>query len=103
MPAFANGITGLVPSKKLTASELIRCIRQLISTEQEAVSQYEQLAESTDNLLAKKIFQDIADEEKVHIGELMTLLLKLTPREAQFYAKGQQEVQAQKNFKPTGQ
>lgn len=35
---------------------------------------------------------DIRDEEKAHVGELMTLLRYLDPEEAEHFAEGEQEV-----------
>ncbi|MDD4185628.1 MAG: rubrerythrin, partial [Candidatus Methanomethylophilaceae archaeon] len=52
-----------------------------------------QLAESTDNELAIAVLTDIADEERVHAGEFMRLLMELDPDEAKFYAEGEEEVE----------
>jgi Mn-containing catalase len=65
----------------------------MVAAEYEAVQLYMQLAESTDNALAQAVLKDIADEEIVHAGEFMRLLVELAPEEATFYAEGQQEVQ----------
>ncbi|MCS7202328.1 MAG: hypothetical protein NZ841_06095 [Dictyoglomus sp.] len=35
---------------------------------------YEEIAESTDNELAKKVLYDIANEEKIHAGKFLRLL-----------------------------
>jgi rubrerythrin len=51
------------------------------------------LAESTDNPLAAKVLQEIADEELVHAGEFLRLLHELAPEEAALYAKGAKEVE----------
>ena len=53
----------------LTDEELIRSIRFMVAAEYEAIQLYMQLAESTDNELAKDVLIDIADEERVHAGE----------------------------------
>lgn len=42
----------------------------MIAAEYEAVQLCMQLAESTDNKLAIDVLEDLADEEKVHSGEL---------------------------------
>ena len=42
-----------------------------------AVNLYEQLTAMTNNNDIKKILMDIAKEEKTHMGEFQTLLLKL--------------------------
>ena len=74
MPDFGHPFSGLAKERKLTESELIRAIRFMISAEYEAIQLYMQLAESTDNKLAIEVLKDIADEERVHAGELSKLL-----------------------------
>jgi len=93
MPSFANPFEGLAADRKLTHSELVRAIRFLVAAEYEAVQMYIQLAESTDDDLAKAVLTDIADEEKVHAGEFMTLLKTLAPDEDSFYKQGETEVE----------
>jgi len=93
MPEFGNAFSGLIRERKLTDTELIRAIRFMISAEYEAVQLYMQLAESTDNRLAKDVLVDIADEERVHAGEFLRLLQELAPDEKELYDKGAKEVQ----------
>lgn len=93
MPEFGNPFSGLAKDRKLTDAELVRAIRFMISAEYEAIQLYMQLAESTDNKLAKDVLVDIADEERVHAGEFLRLLYELAPDEKKLYADGQEEVQ----------
>ncbi len=93
MPDFGNPFSGLAHDRKLTDEELIRAVRFMISAEYEAVQLYTQLAESTDNELAKAVLKDIADEERVHAGEFLRLLKELAPDEEKFYAEGAEEVE----------
>ena len=93
MPSFGNPFEGLAADRKLTHSELVRAIRFLVAAEYEAVQLYVQLAESTDNELAKVVLNDIADEEKVHAGEFLTLLKTLAPDEDSYYKQGEEEVE----------
>ena len=65
----------------------------MVAAEFEAVQLYMQLAESTDNKLAKEVLKDIADEERVHAGEFLRLLHELAPDEEKFYAEGAAEVE----------
>jgi len=95
MPDFGNPFSGLAAGKILTQEELVRAVRFTVAAEYEAVQLYTQLAESTDNELAKRVLMDIADEEIVHAGELLRLLKELYPREEVLYAQGAQEVQEQ--------
>ncbi len=93
MPDFGTSFSGLKNDRKLTKEELIRAVRFLIAAEYEAVQLYTQLAESTDDKLAKDVLVDIADEERVHAGEFLTLLKQLAPDEEGFYTKGAKEVE----------
>jgi rubrerythrin len=93
MPDFANSFSGLAHDRNLTHSELVRAIRYMIAAEYEAVQLYEQLAESTDNELAKMVLLDIAGEEVVHAGEFLRLLKELQPTEEGFYEEGREEVE----------
>lgn len=92
MPEFCNPFT-VKHDRKLTDGELVRAIRFMVSAEYEAIQLYEQLAESTDNVLAQQVLRDIADEEKVHAGEFLRLLKELQPDEESFYQKGAAEVE----------
>lgn len=93
MPDFGHPFAGLANDRKLTDEELVRAIRFMISAEYEAIQLYMQLAESTDNKLAQEVLKDIADEERVHAGEFLRLLLQLDPDEEKFYAEGSEEVE----------
>jgi hypothetical protein len=94
MPVFGSPFSGLVNKRKLTKDELIRTIRFAVASEIEAAQVYMQIAESTDNKLAGKVLKDVADEERVHIGEFLRLLSELAPDEEKFYANGAKEVEA---------
>ncbi|GAB4263434.1 MULTISPECIES: ferritin family protein [Deferrisoma] len=93
MPEFGSPFSGLANDRKLTREELIRAIRFMVSAEYEAIQLYMQLAESTDDALAKAVLKDIADEERVHAGEFLRLLHHLAPDEQTFYEKGAEEVE----------
>ncbi|WP_321394553.1 ferritin family protein [uncultured Desulfuromusa sp.] len=93
MPEFGHPFSVLKQDRLLTHSELVRAIRFMVSAEYEAIQLYQQLAESTDNVLAQKVLIDIADEEKVHAGEFLRLLKELDPEEEKFYQEGAQEVE----------
>jgi rubrerythrin len=93
MPNFGSPFSGLANERKITDTELVRAIRFMVAAEYEATQLYMQLAESTDNKLAQKVLKDIADEERVHAGEFLRLLLELAPDEKEFYVKGAKEVE----------
>lgn len=60
--------------------------------ELDAVSLYEQLTAMTENTTIKKVLLDIAREEKTHLGEFQTLLLKEDPEQVRELEKGREEV-----------
>lgn len=91
MPAFANPFQGNV-ERKLTKEELIQAIRLDIAGELEAIYLYDAHVQAIDDESAKRVIADIRDEEKAHVGELMTLLRTLDPQEAVFFASGETEV-----------
>jgi rubrerythrin len=93
MPEFAHPFSGMKADRKLTDSELVRAIRYSMAAEFEAIQLYMQLAESTDNELAKKVLVDIADEEREHAGEFLRLLNELEPDEKKYYDHGFEEVE----------
>ena len=93
MPEFCNPFTVIKSDRKLTHEELVRAIRFMISAEYEAIQLYQQIAESTDNELAKEVLIDIANEEKEHAGEFLRLLRELDTDEENFYKEGYEEVE----------
>jgi rubrerythrin len=92
MPEFLNPFSGKVPDRKLTKSELIRAVRLDLAAEHEAVHLYMSHADATDDALAKKVFVDIANEERVHAGEFARLLQILTGDEDALLKEGAEEV-----------
>ncbi len=60
--------------------------------ELDAVSLYEQLAAMTDREEIKRVFMDIAREEKTHLGEFQALLLRMDEEQAEELKKGKEEV-----------
>jgi rubrerythrin len=94
MPEFTNPFIGVVPGRKMTDSELLRALRLDLSAEEEAVHIYLSHADATDNALAKRVLQEIADEERVHKGEFQRLINILSKEEESFLAEGAEEVNA---------
>jgi len=74
MSDFANPFCGMSPDRKLTPRELSRAIRMAMAAELEAIHMYEALADATEDPLAAKVFQDVANEEREHVGEFGKLL-----------------------------
>ena len=92
MTEFTNPFSGVAPSRKLTDAELARALRLNLSAEDEAVHLYEAHADATDNELAQKVLRDIANEERVHMGEFQRLLSLLLDDEDRFLSEGAKEV-----------
>jgi len=61
--------------------------------ELDAINLYEQLAAMTENENIKKVLLDIAKEEKTHVGEFQTLLLRLDKEQVKELEKGGKEVE----------
>lgn len=93
MPEFSDPFAVLKNDRNVTEQELIRAIRFSIAAEYEAIQLYMQLAESTDNKLAKTVLVDIANEEREHVGEFLRLLRELDPEEESYYQNGYEEVE----------
>lgn len=82
----------LPSGRKLTREELAQALRLSIIAELDAVNLYLQLASCTDDQAAKKVFEDIAKEEKTHIGEFLALLKSLDQEQVEELAAGAEEV-----------
>ena len=79
--------------KKVKKKDLDKEILRLgMIAELDAVSLYEQLAAMTQNRGVKKVLLDIAKEEKTHLGEFQTMLLKLDSEQVKELEKGKKEV-----------
>ena len=68
-------------------------LRTGIIAELDAVSLYEQLSAMTDDNNLKKVFADIAKEEKTHVGEFQALLMRLDQEQVSEMEKGKNEVE----------
>jgi len=67
-------------------------LRVGVIAELDAVNLYEQLAAFTENSDIRKILLDIAKEEKTHVGEFQTLLLRLDKQQVDELKAGEEEV-----------
>ena len=68
-------------------------LRAAIIAELDAVNLYEQMAALTDNKYIKMVLLDIAREEKAHVGELQTLLLREDKQQVKELEEGKEEVE----------
>ena len=67
-------------------------LRVAIIAELDAINLYEQLAAVTENNDIKKILMDVAKEEKTHVGEFQTLLLREDKQQVEELKAGEEEV-----------
>ena len=68
-------------------------LRAAIIGELDAINLYEEFANMTDNKDIKAVLQDIAEEEKTHVGEFQTMLLRMDKEQAVELEKGKKEVE----------
>ena len=68
-------------------------LRAAVIAELDAISLYEQMAALTDNNEVKQVLLDVAKEEKTHVGEFQTLLLKEDGQQEYELKMGQKEVE----------
>jgi len=76
-------------NKKDIDKELMRAA---VIAELDAINLYEQMAALTGNADLKKVLLDVAKEEKTHVGEFQTLLLRLDKQQEQELEEGKKEV-----------
>jgi rubrerythrin len=67
-------------------------IRLAIVGELDAINLYEQMAKTTTNKKIARVMMDIAGEEKVHVGELQTLLDEFDITNKEKRKEGKKEV-----------
>jgi rubrerythrin len=80
--------------EKVSKKDLDREILRLaVIAELDAISLYEQLAAATQNEDIKKILLDVAKEEKTHVGEFQTLLLREDKQQVSELEHGKEEVE----------
>lgn len=68
-------------------------LRASIIAELDAINLYEEMANMTDNKDIKAVLLDIAREEKTHVGEFQTMLLRMDEEQVKELAKGKKEVE----------
>ena len=77
-------------SKEFTDREILRFA---LAAELDAINFYEQMAEYTDNDHIKQVLLEVAKEEKEHVGEFQTLLLRLDKQQVEEMEEGKEEVE----------
>jgi rubrerythrin len=67
-------------------------LRTAIIAELDAINLYEQMADGTQNRDIRKLLLDVAREEKTHVGEFQTLLLREDQQQINELDEGKKEV-----------
>jgi rubrerythrin len=71
----------------------LEILRAAMIAELDAINLYEQMAAMAQDENIKKVLLDIAKEEKTHVGEFETMLLKLDEEQVVEMEKGKEEVE----------
>jgi len=78
--------------RKLSREELLEALRISIIAELDAINLYMQFARAVDDERVRKVFEDVAREEKTHVGEFLALLKLLDTEQATELSAGEKEV-----------
>ena len=79
--------------KKVRKGDIVKEILRIgMIAELDAINLYEQLAAMTDRADVRKVFLDIAKEEKTHVGEFQELLLREDREQVSELKHGKEEV-----------
>jgi len=89
---LAKNPLDLGTGKTLSAEELAQAVRLAISAELDAINLYLQIAACCGDERVKEVFQDVAREEKTHVGEFLEVLLRLDPEQAKELEEGEKEI-----------
>lgn len=91
MKAIDKAIEVTTANEKFDTKRLAIEIRQKINEENEAINSYLSLVPHISDVEIKTRIQNIANEEKVHVGELQKILYSLDPDELQKEIQGREE------------
>lgn len=74
-------------------------LRQALIAESDAVSLYVQLARNAKTEIVKKLLLDLAQEERVHIGEITGILNKFNEDQNKANSESKEELEEENYFK----
>jgi rubrerythrin len=74
-----------------------KLIRESIMEEMQAINDYIERAENCENDVVRKIFLDIAEEERIHFGEFEMLLEAVDPLHEPAEEEGEEEMEEMLN------
>ena len=79
--------------KKFSKEELAEALRHSIAAELDAINLYLQFARAVEDEKIRRVIEDIAKEEKTHVGEFLALLLTLDPGQVDELKAGKKEIE----------
>lgn len=91
MNALDKAIEAASYNEKYDKKRLAIAIREKINEENEAINSYLSLLPHITDPEIYRIIQDIANEEKVHVGELQQILYSIDPDELTKEKEGRRE------------
>ncbi|MCD6474092.1 MAG: rubrerythrin [Thermoplasmata archaeon] len=68
-------------------------LRAAIIAELDAINLYEQMMALAEDEKIKAVLMDVANEEKTHVGEFLTMLLKYDEKQVEELEKGKKEIE----------
>jgi len=89
---FSKNPVDIVRDRKLSQGEVADALRLAIMAELDAINLYLQLSRLIDDERVRRVFEDIAKEEKTHFGEFLTLLKSIDPEQVEQLKAGSKEV-----------
>ncbi len=85
--------------RKFSREELAEALRIAIIAELDAINLYLQFAKAIEDERFRKVFLDIAKEEKTHVGEFLSLLEILDKEQVEELKAGREEVKELTGFR----
>ncbi len=89
---LAKNPLDLIKGESLSTEGVAQAIRLAIIGELDAINLYLQLAEVISDGRVREVLKDIAEEEKVHVGELLEVLKMIDEEQSKALIKGREEV-----------
>jgi len=96
---FAKNPVEVLREKKFDSLEIADALRLAIIAELDAISLYLQLAKYVDDERVRRVFEDVAREEKTHFGEFLALLKAYDPALVAELRAGAEEVEEKTGVK----
>ena len=91
MKAIDKAIETISLNEKFDKARLAIAIREKINEENDAINSYLSLVPHIDDYSISNVIKDIANEEKVHVGELQKILYELDLDELKKEKEGRKE------------